>query len=263
MIKFGNLTNPIKSVISEIQEIGKNFDFVEIGIEGPLGITEVLDKDAIEIKEEIEKRKLFAIAHTAYYIELGSPYESVRKAYVEEVKKKIDLAFKIGCDKINVHSHIRGMYAKKDRFMKILIANYIKSLKELVDYSNKKKIKFMLENSWKNDEISKFKDIKKILDSVQNLYFHLDIGHAFINGRMREIERYIKTFRHKLIHIHIHDNKGKKDEHKAIGKGKINFKRIVKILKKIKYDNTITIEVFGKNRKPAVNSLKKLKKMLK
>lgn len=256
------MTNPTKNIISEIKEISKNFDFVEIGIEGPLGMPKILEKNIKKIKSELKKRELFAVAHTAWYLELGSPYELVRKSYINELKKEIDLAKKIGCKKINVHSHCQGMYIKDNNTKEIIINNYTKSLKELIVYARRRKIKLMLENAGEKGEITRLEDIKKILDRVPGLYFHLDIGHAFIWDGLKGIEKYIKTFRKKLIHIHVHDNNGKEDQHKEIGKGKINYSKIVKWLKEIRYNNTITIEVFGKDRKPALRTLKKIKRIL-
>ena len=52
------------------------------------------------------------------------------------------------------------------------------------------------------------------------------------------------TFRDKIIHIHWHDNHGRKDEHLPIGEGLIDHEKIVRALKNIKYDRTITLEVF-------------------
>jgi len=263
MIKFGNLTNPLMDVMPEIKNISENgFDYVEIGIEGPFGKRELLEKRISEIKNELEKRNLFIVGHTAWYLEIGCQYENIRLDYIDEMKKEMILAKKLGCTKINVHSHCQGMYMKDEKTKKIIINNYIKSLRELAAFADKIKIRLMLENSGERGEITNFDDIKKILDNVPRLYFHLDLGHAFIWDKMKGIEKYLKTFRNKLIHIHMHDNNGERDEHKGIGKGKIDYKKVYRWLKDINYNNTITLEVFGKDRKPAVKSMKILRENL-
>lgn len=263
MIKFGNLTNPLNDVISDIQEIAKlGFDYVEIGIEGPCGKREILEKKINEIKAEIKKRNIFIVGHTAWYLEIGCQYEEIRKAYVEEMKKEMILAKRLGCTKVNLHSHCQGMYIRDEKSKKVIINNYIKSLRELVAYANKIGIRLMLENSGERGEITKFEDIKKIIDNVPGLYCHMDLGHVFIWDGMKGIEKYLKTFKNKLIHIHMHDNNGKQDEHIAIGKGKIDYKKVYKWIKEINYNNTITLEVFGKDRKAAVNSMSTLRKNL-
>ena len=61
---------------------------------------------------------------------------------------------------------------------------------------------------------------------------------------MKSVTDYLSTFRYKIIHIHWHDNHGRKDEHLPIGEGLIDHKEAVKALKGINYDRTITLEVF-------------------
>jgi len=77
---------------------------------------------------------------------------------------------------------------------------------------------------------------------------------------MQAIIDYIRTFREKIVHIHWHDNNGVYDEHLPIGEGLIDHKRVVKELKNINYNRTITLEVFtGKqDAKDSANKLKEL-----
>jgi sugar phosphate isomerase/epimerase len=102
----------------------------------------------------------------------------------------------------------------------------------------------MLENVPLSNGIHKLSEIKYIVDNVSNLFVHLDIPHAFTSGGMESVTEYIKTFKEKIIHIHWHDNHGNSDEHLPIGKGLIDHEQIVRILKDIQYNRTITLEVF-------------------
>ena len=82
------------------------------------------------------------------------------------------------------------------------------------------------------------------MKSVPQLNCHLDVAHAFIEGGMGRIEEYLNRFSSKLMHIHIHDNHGELDEHLPLGSGSIDFKKVVRWLKAIGYNRTITFEVF-------------------
>ena len=66
------------------------------------------------------------------------------------------------------------------------------------------------------------------LIGMTNLGFCLDIGHANTTGQIDEL---IKTFRDRLVNVHIHDNNGEMDEHLTLGEGNIDFKRIIESLK--------------------------------
>ena len=131
----------------------------------------------------------------------------------------------------------------------------MKSLSYLCSYASKRKVKIMLENGEE-----KFEYYKYVLDRVPKLYVHLDIGHAFISGRMKNIRKFLSYFGNRVAHIHIHDNHGKDDEHLALRKGKINWKAVVLVLKKSKYDKTVTFEVF-KSEKDLLKSRQYFKKL--
>ncbi len=259
--KFGLLTNPTIDIIKEIRTIAKlGFDYVEISIEGPEDKPETLHEKRNEILEILKKNNLFAIAHTSWWVELGTEYEPVRRGWLEECKKNIDVASELNIPIINLHSHSRGMYIRNEKYKKKILDNWIISLKELIQYGKIKNVKIMFENAAEKGEITELNDFKYIIDRVPDLEVHLDIGHAFIFGGMKNIERCIMTLENKIEHVHMHDNHGEYDEHLPIGKGNINYDSVVKMLKKINYDKTITFEVFT-SKKDAVKSREKIRKL--
>ena len=118
-------------------------------------------------------------------------------------------------------------------------------MKELCKFSKGKHVELMLENVPVADVgTGGIRNFSKVMESVPELNCHLDIAHAFIEGGMGRIKSYLTSFNERLVHIHIHDNHGKLDEHLPLGAGSINFKRVIKWLKEIEYSRTITFEVF-------------------
>ena len=67
----------------------------------------------------------------------------------------------------------------------------------------------------------------------------LDVGHAHING---QIESFLRTFKDKIVHMHVSDNDGKSDQHLGIGRGTINWKGLVNIMKNLHYNGVTVIE---------------------
>jgi sugar phosphate isomerase/epimerase len=120
----------------------------------------------------------------------------------------------------------------------------VKSLREIVRQAKKSNLHVMLENVPLSNGIHNVDEFKYVIDNVDTLLVHLDIPHAFTSGGMASVIDYINTFKDKIIHIHWHDNHGKKDEHLPIGEGFIDHQNAVKALKGIDYDRTITLEVF-------------------
>jgi len=121
-------------------------------------------------------------------------------------------------------------------------------------------VQVMLENAPISNAIHKVNEVKYVVDNVPSLLVHLDIPHAFTSGGMESVIEYISTFREKIIHIHWHDNHGNKDEHLPIGAGLIDHEKVVKALKEIRYDRTITLEVFtsSNDAKTSADKLKTL-----
>ena len=52
----------------------------------------------------------------------------------------------------------------------------------------------------------------------------------------------------RIGHVHASDNSSRDDEHLPVGVGTIDFPEFVKALKGIGYDDTITLEVFSRDR---------------
>ena len=187
-----------------------------------------------------------------------SDSDYVRHAWILEAMREIRTAEKLGIDVINFHANLNGMFYGEKR--KILLDNMVKSLREIVRYAEKLKIHVMLENVPLSNGIHDVVEFKYIVDSVSSLFVHLDIPHAFTSGGMKSVIDYINTFREKIVHIHWHDNHGRKDEHLPIGEGLIDHEKAVRALKDIYYDRTITLEVFTSNNdaKSSANRLRSI-----
>ena len=252
---YGASTNPCNDIISELKKIKSlGFDFAEIVMEQPRNLTENLIKKSNAIKKVLEAFPFPKnhIVHAPYWADLSSLHKDVADGWMKEIKKISKFCNNLEIDKINFHARVFGMlYNYKEVAIRKLIENF-KKIREI------SKCKIVLENGCSSEE--KLNDFKRIVEGA-NIYVNVDIGHAFIVGGMNEIKKYVLTFQDRIVHMHIHDNSGKEDEHLSIGKGKIDFKKVIELLKEIDYNGTITIENFESLEK-AQKDMKKLKKWL-
>ncbi len=46
------------------------------------------------------------------------------------------------------------------------------------------------------------------------------------------------------MNVHVHDNRGMQDEHLPLGKGKIDRKRVLRLLKKVNYNGPLNLEIY-------------------
>ncbi len=260
--KFGFMTNPTNDIIKEINRRGEmDFDFVEISFQEPMALPHILRKKKHEIKKTRKKYNLFLLAHTPYWDDLGSLHENIRKAWVNETKLMLDVGNELGLQKMNLHPNFSGYNAKNEKSKQMAIMNNIRSLQEIVDYANHYGIVIVIENN--PVPPVKFNEYKQILSAVRKAKITIDIAHAFVEGEMNMILKYIRTFKNRLNHMHFHDNHGNDDEHLPLGEGLIDYKKIVKELKQINYKETITVEVFTPSVLDVKTSMEKLKKLWK
>jgi len=264
--KFGMLTSPTESIPEEIERFHKlGFDFVEIGIEEPAATPRILMRQKDRILSAISANGLSAIGHTAYWVGFGSSHEKVRSGWVEEGKDMIRTASELRLGLLNFHFNSRfGSVGTTKESRNVFLRNFIGSMEELTRFAATQNVQLMLENVPPKDghPLESIHYFSEVMKAVPALRFHLDVAHAFIENRMKGVKEYIGAFSDRLAHVHLHDNHGEHDEHLALGMGKIDLRKVVRFLKEVDYDKTITFEVFT-SRADAVHSRELFKKQWK
>lgn len=261
--KFGLLTSPIESVAEEIVRFHRlGFDYAEIGIEEPNATPQILMRHKDEILSSLSLNGMSAIGHTAYWVGFGSSHEKVRRGWIEEAKDMIHAASELRIGLLNFHFYGRhGMIGATEQSRNTFLRNFTDAMKELAQFAAIRKVSLMLENAPPGNRapLESVECFSHVMKSVPALSFHLDVGHAFIENRLRGVRDYVDAFGDRLAHVHMHDNHGKQDEHLALGKGKINAREVIRLLKEVNYDRTITFEVFSSHA-DAVRSMRSFSK---
>jgi sugar phosphate isomerase/epimerase len=199
---------------------------------------------------------MFAIGHTAYWVNFGSSHQKARRGWIAEAKDMIHAASELKIGLLNFHFYSKfGRVGADDESRSIFLENFIGAMKELTRFAGGEKVVLMLENTPASEKypLGSIQYFAEIMNAIPALRFHLDIGHAFIENGIKGVRDYIDAFGDRLAHVHIHDNHGKDDEHLPLGRGKIDFRKVAGLLKAINYDKTITLEVFP-SRADAVRS---------
>jgi sugar phosphate isomerase/epimerase len=177
-----------------------------------------------EFKELLPSYDLHYSVHAPICdINIASISDPVRKASVKETVDTIKAANKLGIDRITVHPGLSSMSVHGIESRYLAFAK--ESMKELESASQEYGITVAVENM---PEMYFFlgrnaSELAEIVDGT-GLTICFDIGHANTTG---QIDAMIDTFGDRISNIHIHDNKGTKDEHLTIGKGAIDFKSVL------------------------------------
>lgn len=165
----------------------------------------------------------------------------INKKSWEDVRFSYEESFKIG-KKYNPKYFV--LHTNEKVINDIPKIEYIKKISEKIEKINnmakKYKVNLVIENvGIQQNMLFNQKDFEKLI--LENNYKCLiDIGHAFVNKW--DIETLIKNLKNNILGYHFHNNNGIYDEHKPIDEGKIDYDKIMKIIKKYTKDATIVLE---------------------
>lgn len=153
---------------------------------------------------------------------------------------------------LNIKYLILPMYGKSNLTDQNYF-EYVHPIRKILSHS--KKIKLLIES---NISPEKFLNFKKKIDSSKVLFL-FDTGNR-INLKRNMYEDFVKMNKH-IGHIHIKD-KNKKKQNVKLSTGLVDFNKLFKILKNIKYKKNFTFETTRGNDpiKTAERNLKFLKK---
>lgn len=231
------MNNPARDPLKEISRAAElGFDFLDLTLEPPACRASQLNPT--RIKTALADYNMGVVGHTAYYLPFGSAFDAVQAGAVTEAIACLKFFAEVGVDRMNLHMDCRAPGYGPD----YINARNIAAIKELLGVAEEHNIRLMLENV----EGDTAESLAPMFDAIPDLGLHLDIGHANIatTGRKSHTANLLSAYADRLLHVHLSDNKGKSDDHLAIGAGSIDWKRELRVLKGAGYDGTITLEIF-------------------
>src|SRR5437899_6868840 len=99
---IGTMNHPGRDLLHEIGWMADlEFEFIDLTFEPPKAA--VWQVDLPEIRRALEDHGLPVVGHTAYYLPLCHPFESVRRAVVEELKICLEAFATVGAKWMNLH----------------------------------------------------------------------------------------------------------------------------------------------------------------
>lgn len=241
---------PLEREIKWMAEL--KLDFIDLTVEPPAAATWLLDPAAVSAL--LRGHGLGVVGHTAYYLPIGSSFESVRRAALEELKRAAEFFAAIGAKWMNVHPDGHAPFVDEPT----IVQRNIASLRELVAFAQPLGVGIMLENV--PGRFNSVAQLAPIFEAVPELGLHLDIGHCNLAVERNTATELIARFASRLEHVHVHDNRGgHADLHLAIGMGQIDYAKHIGELRSSGYDRTITLEVFARDRHYLGHSRRRLR----
>jgi len=244
------ITRPYTEFITLAEKM--NFSSVELILDG-----HHLRENFRKLKEMIESYSLGVSIHAPFSdLNIASLNDIIREDSLQQIKYAMEIAHKLEAELFTFHSGRLSPYSLwyTDKAWEV----NLNSIKELYGSAEELGLSLCIENMPEGLEtmLSSPGEVEKLIDTLGEVYFTLDIGHACTGGEALEM---IKVMGSRIRNVHIHDNTREKDEHLAVGDGKINFRRIISGLKM--YKGNLVIEVHKEE--DVLRSKENLEKMLK
>jgi sugar phosphate isomerase/epimerase len=236
---IGAMNHPARPVLDEIKWMAEmKLDFVDLTLEPPCSA--IWNLDVRKVRAAIEDHGLKVVGHTAYYLPLASPFESIRRAAIEEAKQCLQLFSKVGAAWMNVHPDRRVPLHSKQW----ILERNLETLRELLATARAENVGLMVENL--PGGFNTAEQLASLLEPLPDLGLHLDIGHTNLKVEECTSDSIVAAFGSRIQHVHLHDNKGGDDDlHLPLGSGTLNTAQHLRALKASGYDRTITLEVFA------------------
>lgn len=254
---IGMMNDPSREVEEELKFAGEaGFDFLDLTVEPPKA--KVKDIDVSRVLRLCEKYKIRLVGHTSFYLQWASPVHNIYEGTFAELEDIFALFRKLDVEKVTLHPHWFQPNSSRDE----IIRRNIESLRKIVRLGEEYSLKVLLENV-PNGFLSYLENFQKIFQGVENLGFHLDIGHCAVVALRKgvrpeeEFERFLKVLGNRLSHVHLSDIK-REDDHLPLGVGIIDWKKCLKLLKRAGYNDTLTLEIFVKDREYLILSKRKV-----
>ena len=259
-MQYGAMNFPVMPVLDEIENIARlGFDYLELAMDPPMAHHSVLTANRTAIAKAIADHGLGLVCHLPTFVSTADLTESLRQASVDEMRRSLEVAHTLGAKKVVLHpSMIGGM----GTFVPATAKDYaFEFFAQMVAAAEELQMTICLENMFPRNRIGVTpEDLDEIFTAFPSLQLTLDTGHAHIDDpRNDRLLQLVERFGNRLGHLHFSDNRGRRDDHLAVGRGTVNFVELVRRLKKIGYNDTLTLEVFEQDRQLLVDSRRRIK----
>jgi len=223
----------------------EGFDFVQLGYEAPLKWVGEISKDRRKRIQALAKRLGLQVSvhSVANAVNVAWTNSGIREESLRQIKEAIEFTYDVGAELLTTHPGWKDMFGY--RYPDEAYALAVEGHCELADVASDYGIRIGIENmppfwlSFCTDS----REAQAMIQAVNrdNVGLTLDVGHANLLGA-KGLEEFITTLNDKIFLIHIHDNDGKKDQHKAIGEGTVDFPKLFGLLVQNEVNVPLSIE---------------------
>ena len=231
---------PMLEEIEKSLEISKKynacFEYNDFYFPNILDDDKMID-DIISEYKKLNRDTSQDILHGAFFdVTINSYDNKIFKVSDERIRKSIDIAQRLGCNKVVFHTNIIPNFHSKyyiDGFIEKHKEYWLNIIKEF------KNIEIYIENMF---DMS-FNILKGLMEAINNDRIKICYDHAHRSVFDKSDDNWIIELKNDIRHIHINDNDKECDIHLPIGNGIINYQKFNDDITKANIEPSILIEV--------------------
>ena len=234
----------------------------ELGVEGVDIVSHSFSPlDPENIRKVLADHGQNVVCYT-FFPPLNKPTRAEREAGIEEVKKAIEIAKRLGTDKVMIHTPGNsGMTAEECR------ANWIHGLQEAIVLTNAAGLTLTIE-SIRHSPLSTSAEMLRVVREVPGIKLVFDAGNVYSMGE--DPLAFYNACREHIVHVHFKDGRwhnktntdgsiGRDFNNELIGEGDINLAECAKAMVKDGYKGFVDIEYESNKYAPEVANKKAIK----
>jgi len=207
------------------------FPFVEISVLSAAAFQR--DLKGLRLVRETQRIKF--LAHGPEEGNAWDP-EVLARELLPCIKEIIDCLPELGIELLTIHFWLDPRFIEPR-----IIDQKIELLREMADHAAGRGVQLCVENLSETPA-----DFARAFRAIETLGMTLDIGHGELLAAKNTAYDFLAHCPEKIYHMHAHDNRGGSspadDLHLPPGRGRIDFKKILRIAARQGYDRTVTIE---------------------
>jgi sugar phosphate isomerase/epimerase len=208
------------------------------------------------LKAQLKTAGLRSTIHAPFFdLNPASNDRDIKALTAHRFSQTLDFAAGVGASRIVFHPGFDPWrYARAPESW---LNNSLEFWPPLIERAARENILLCLENIF-DTRPDPLVDLLQTLDTPY-LRHCFDIGHWFLFSKT-PLNQWFDLLGPYLSHLHLHDNRGRGDDHCPIGKGKIDFSALLRELSSLGTEPTATLEAHS--RKDAERSVKALQRIL-
>ncbi|HAZ27832.1 TPA: hypothetical protein DCY67_04325 [Candidatus Acetothermia bacterium] len=198
------------------------------------------------LRQRLEAGGLWCTVHAPLYgVNLASPIQSLATASLAEVVHTVDLAADVGARQVVVHpGHVDEDYLPLDGEPELAWRRFSFALEVILARGRHRGVGVAVENKQRGrgwEMVYTPEDHARALSQFSDLGACLDFGHLHTVGG--DPAGYVTALGERLVHVHLHDNRGERDEHLPLGRGGVAWRRALAVLEGGGYQGHIVLEI--------------------